>query len=288
MKKLKLPEKLITKIGHWLTRQRKPIHSYLCDFDRLSFEVRPGDVLLVEGRSHISSVIQAITLSPWSHAALYIGRIHDVDDPTMRKIIKKNYHNPGNKQLIIESQVGDGTFIREMRHYKHDHVRICRPQGLSREDAQQVISHAISHVGREYNLRHIFDLARLMFPWNIMPRRWRSIIFEHNALKPTQEICSLMIAEAFQSVNFPVLPVIRKANGGKLELIPRNPYLYTPSDFDYSPYFSIIKYPIFSLNQHAHYRELPWQHEKMSDDYDIIEAEQSNERPNPPKTKNND
>ena len=38
----------------------------------------------------------------------------------------------------------------------------------------------------------------------------------------------------------------------------RNFRLYTPPDFDYSPYFEIIKYPLLGLNDLAVYRQLPW------------------------------
>src|SRR4029453_17327108 len=37
--------------------------------------LEPGDVLLVEGNSHISGVIKYLTQSTWSHAALYVGPI---------------------------------------------------------------------------------------------------------------------------------------------------------------------------------------------------------------------
>lgn len=38
----------------------------------------------------------------------------------------------------------------------------------------------------------------------------------------------------------------------------RNPKLFTPKDFDYSPYFNIIKYPFIGLDELGIYRSLPW------------------------------
>src|SRR5215813_14870911 len=35
--------------------------------------LRPGDVLLVEGNTRVSSGIKYLTQSTWSHAALYVG-----------------------------------------------------------------------------------------------------------------------------------------------------------------------------------------------------------------------
>ncbi len=49
-------------------------------------------------------------------------------------------------------------------------------------------------------------------------------------------------------------------------MIRRNPKLYTPSDFDYSPYFDIIKYPMMPVTGYSIYRQLPWQENLMSND----------------------
>ncbi len=45
--------------------------------DALAATLRPGDVLLIEGNSHIAGVIKYLTQSTWSHAALYTGPIGD-------------------------------------------------------------------------------------------------------------------------------------------------------------------------------------------------------------------
>ena len=41
-------------------------------------------------------------------------------------------------------------------------------------------------------------------------------------------------------------------------MIPRNTRLFTPRDFDYSPYFDIIKCPHLDFGKMPSYRELPW------------------------------
>ena len=49
--------------------------------ENLYKEIQTGDVLLVEGRSELSRIIQLLTKSSWSHAALYVGdRLKDPDD----------------------------------------------------------------------------------------------------------------------------------------------------------------------------------------------------------------
>ncbi|MFG1489233.1 hypothetical protein ABMA58_08270, partial [Oceanospirillum sp. HFRX-1_2] len=161
-------------------------------------------------------------------------------------------------QLIVESELGMGTVVRDLASYKQDHIRICRPRGISHKDCQQMIHYAISQLGKEYDVRQILDLARFLFPWWIMPRRWRSSLFQHNAGKATKTVCSTMIAEAFGFIQFPILPLVKKSGDQGVQLFRRNPKLCAPRDFDYSPYFEIIKYPFMDFSDHADYRLLPW------------------------------
>jgi len=247
------------KITAWLIRDRAPVSSIpLSDFEQLSYEIKPCDVLLVEGRSRVSNVIKAITQSPWTHAALYIGRLNDIEDEYIRKNIEKHYKGDSNVPLILEALMGDGTIIVPLEKYHHDHIRLCRPKTLSRQDAVKVIAYTTRHLGCEYDVRQLLDLARFVFPYGIIPRRWRSSLFQHNAGAPTRTVCSSLIAAAFASVHFPILPVIQKSEHGDLKFYKRNFRLYTPPDFDYSPYFEIIKYPYLGLEELAIYRKLPW------------------------------
>ena len=41
----------------WLIKERKPRNSNLCDFDRMTKEVKTGDVLLVKGHSRVGAII---------------------------------------------------------------------------------------------------------------------------------------------------------------------------------------------------------------------------------------
>jgi hypothetical protein len=234
---------LIPKLSRFLTNEPPLTPSPLCDFEKMRFELRAADVILVEGKSRVSRIIRQVTQSSWTHAAIYIGRLYDIDDTELRMRIRKYYKGAPDEQLMIESMMGQGTVVSVISNYKNHNLRICRPRNLTREDAQKVIGFTINHLGMRYNWRHIFDLARFLFPWSILPRRWRSGLFAHNALKPTEEICSSLIARAFLIVHFPILPEIKK-NGSQITLVSRDPRLFTPKDFDYSPFFDIIKYAI--------------------------------------------
>ncbi len=252
--------RLSNLLTNWLTRDPEhPSESVLLlNFERLSYELRPGDVILVEGRSKVAEVIKMITQNPWTHAALYIGRLFEIEDETARETIGRHIDAEPDQQLIVETLLGEGTVIYPLDKYRNEHLRICRPNGLSPKDAQNVTRYAIERLGTNYDVRQILDLARFMFPYGILPRRWRSSLFSHNAGDPTRTVCSTMLAQAFQSVRFPLLPLAERTDHGKIHIYQRNPRLVTPSDFDYSPYFDIIKYPLFGLDDLAVYRHLPW------------------------------
>lgn len=243
---------------NWLTYEGDNPSVPLSDFDKLRYELRPGDVLLVEGRSNVAEIIKAVTQSIWTHSVLYIGRLHDIDDPDIRKRIEKYCSFEPDEQLIIESLLGYGTIVNTVDKYDGEHLRICRPSGLTRKDAQGVINYAVFQLGTDYNVRYVMDLARFMFPYWWIPKRWVSSLFEHNAGRPTKTVCSVMMAEAFASVHFPIRPVLYQDEQGNLVMYRRHTKLITPSDYDYSPYFEIIKYPILDLDDLALYRKLPW------------------------------
>ncbi len=268
MAEQKIAQKIMQVASSWLLKNEPPRHRHLCDFSQISEKVLPGDVLLVEGRSRASRIIKLMTQSPWSHAMLYIGRPHDISDPKMRELAQQQSQAAskatGSDQLVIESELGYGTIVSPLDKYKNDHIRILRPQGLSEEDSQQVISYAMGRIGSDYDIRHVIDLGRFLLPWHLFPSTWRSYLFEHGASKPTEDICSSMIAQAFQSIQFPILPLWTVDEEQHLALIEPNAHFFTPRDFDFSPYFSVIKYPIFPIDQKEYYHHLPWK-AKVSD-----------------------
>ncbi|HHM05151.1 MAG TPA: hypothetical protein ENJ19_05345 [Gammaproteobacteria bacterium] len=233
----------------------------MCDFDRLAFEIRPCDVLLVEGRSRVSDIIKNITQTAWTHSAIYIGRLSDIENPAVRALVAKHHDGDEQEQLLIEALLGQGTIVTPLRAYRHEHLRICRPRALSMQDAQRIVEYCAGHLGVDYDVRQLIDLARLLYPYAILPRRWRSTLFEHNAGIPTRTVCSSMIAAAFSHVHYPILPVVQRGDDGRLHLYKRNARLHTPRDFDYSPYFDIIKYPFLGFDDMAVYRQLPWNKE---------------------------
>lgn len=284
-------DKAVTKFVSWLTKEPPPSETPPYDFNRLKYELRPCDVLLIEGQSRVSNYVRAFTQSPWTHAAIYVGRLHDIEDNYLRKILATHMDKRENTRLVIEGLLGKGTVVTPLSAYRHQHIRICRPIGLSPTDAEEVIAFAIKSLGKPYNVRQLLDMARFLLPWSILPRRYRSSLFNTPSGEPESGICSSMIAEAFNNVHFPILPVMKKSDPDieddeeNIELVKRHPHLYTPKDFDYSPYFEIIKYPFFNPEQQTpYYRRLPWTREGIlshddgiiKDHYETTEPKENN------------
>lgn len=268
----------------WLTREGPPHEILQSDFNRLSDSLLPGDVILVEGRTRIAGVIRLVTQSSWTHAALYIGRLQEIQDPSLRCLVAAYYRADQGEQLLIEALLGEGTQVSPLAKYRGEHLRTCRPRGLCPDDAQRVIAHAIRRLGSDYDVRQLVDLARFLLPWGILPRRWRSSLFEHRAGETTRTLCSGLIAEAFSAVDFPILPFVERQEDGSLRFFRRNPRLFTPKDFDYSPYFDIIKHPILRLDDPGVYRRLSWSPSALvySDSAPVYRAALNTARANPP------
>jgi hypothetical protein len=203
----------------------------------LKAALRPGDVLLIEGNTRISTAIKYLTQSTWSHAAFCIG---DALGPP----------KPGeDARILIEADLREGVRAVPVGAYAGMHTRICRPVGLSQEDLRKVIDFAVSHIGGQYDLKNVFDLARYLLPTPPVPVRWRRRMLAFGSGDPTRAICSTLIAEAFQSVHYPILPEVTFVHDGEPDcndcyhevMHIRHYSLFTPRDFDISPYFDVVK-----------------------------------------------
>ncbi len=233
---------ILRKIGHqlsiYLTKPRRgPADLATSDPELLVRCLQPGDVLLIDTNSRAGGVIKFLTQSGWSHAALYLGP---------EKTLNSNWD--GSK-VLLEVDVAEGVRLVTLSEYAHLHTRICRPVGLSAATIDQVLNYAMDRLGHSYDLKNIFDLARYLVVPTPVPSRWRRSLLAFGSGDPTRAICSSLIAQAFQSVHYPILPNIRyqkslDRNGQafrKQILKIRHHSLFVPRDFDVSPYFQIIK-----------------------------------------------
>ncbi len=219
----------------------------------LAVNLKPGDILLVEGDTRIASVIKYLTQSTWSHAAMYVGPIAG------------RFEDDGEPHVLIEAYVGEGVISAPLSKYRNFHTRICRAVGLTCEDRERVVAYMIERIGLEYDLKNILDLMRFLFPIPV-PVRWRRRMISLGSGSPTRAICSTLIAQAFESVRYPILPKVERvartgeqrvrSRGARQEILHiRHHSLYTPRDFDISPYFSVVK-P--TIQRGFNYKKLTW------------------------------
>ena len=200
--------------------------------------LKPGDILLIEGNSRLSAVIKYLTQSTWSHAALYVGERPGDVSPS------------GEPNVLLEAEAETGVITAPLSKYVHFHTRICRPVGVDDANMQKVIDYALARVGTAYDTQRIVDLARYMFPYPPVPVWFRRRMLSLGCGDPTRLICSTLIAQAFASINYPILPERASINGKTYGIAPyvqdeiehiRTYELYTPRDFDVSPFFAIVK-----------------------------------------------
>jgi hypothetical protein len=206
------------------------------DIGMLAAALKPGDVILVEGTSRVSTAIKYLTQSTWSHAALYVG---DMPGRAVNGVVP----------CVVEADISEGVRAVPLASFEHLHCRICRPIGLNAIEVSAVCQFAIDRLGQAYDLKNVFDLARYLFPTPPVPVRWRRQMLSLGSGDPTRAICSTLIAKAFQSVRYPILPRIETLSLNDPDchdcieqvLHVRHHSLFAPRDFDVSPYFDVVK-----------------------------------------------
>lgn len=234
--------RIVTRLGYRLARYlNQPIPRYepfaITDPQRLVAALMPADVVLVEGNRRVSTAIKYLTQSTWSHAALYVGDFRGIGSPV-------------DAPTLIEADIERGVVAAPLTSLAGVNTRVCRPVGLDPSDRQRVCRYAIERLGLRYDLKNLIDLARYLLPVPPVPVHWRRRMLALGSGEPTRAICSTLIAQAFQSIRYPILPRIENrtlsttdASGYAVrELLHIRHYsLFTPRDFDISPYFRIIK-----------------------------------------------
>jgi hypothetical protein len=245
-------DRALDRIGHRLAAKlNAPGSGYKpftpSDTETLCRVMQPGDVLLVEGGERVSTAIKYLTQSTWSHAALFVGS--HLPDPGPA----------GERHQLVEVNLGHGCVSAPVAKYASHNTRICRAVGLTEEERTAVVQFMIARIGLKYDLRNIFDLARYFLPTPPVPVRWRRRMIGLGSGDPTRAICSSLIARAFQSVRYPILPDVTRSEGseaGRAEILHiRHHSLFAPRDFDLSPYFEIVKPHIAGGFDH---RSLTW------------------------------
>lgn len=250
------------------TLLNKPLKHYhrldVIDEDEYRTLLRPGDVILVEGDRRLSAAIKYLTQSTWSHACIYIGGI---------------LHTKGGKDRLelIEADIEHGVIAVPLSKYINHNTRIARPIGLSRSDRKKLLEFVVAHLGHRYDLKNVTDLLRYLLPQPPVPGRFRRRLLAFGSGDPTRAICSTLLAQAFQSIRYPILPrrgfqcVTDASEVTDEEILRARHYSqFTPRDFDLSPYFAIIK-P--TIERKFDYKKLKWQRDQVEEPPDGVIAD---------------
>jgi hypothetical protein len=259
------------------TRPRRHYRHFVYnDPQKLKARIEPGDVLLVDGDQRVSEAVKYLTQSTWSHSALFIGdAMLRRDEATRRETLRR--FGRESRHLVVEALVEKGVIVSPLVKYVDFNVRICRPIALTAADRQKVIDYVLSRLGYTYDRRNFLDLTRYLLPFHLIPPRLREEALHFGGGVATETICSTLLAEAFGSVRFPILPMparrlpetlgerlrqrvlgrpTRRAWSGLWRA--RHPTLCVPRDFDLSPYFEIVKFGARELDEFD-YRKLRWE-----------------------------
>jgi hypothetical protein len=269
---------VMSRLGQGLAKfLTKPTAYYktfsVLNTEQLHANLRLGDLILVEGNSRISSAIKYLTQSTWSHVCIFIGQ------------------QPG-LYPILEADLVEGVITVPLDKYDGFNLRICRPVNLTAEDTTTLLSFVIERIGHQYDTKNIFDLMRYLLPTPPVPQGFRRSLLAFGSGDPTKAICSTLIAQAFQSIAYPILPmqidsgaqknlgvskldnpnrIIKQHNDSKettsinfkkviqlkdKQLLAKRHFShFTPRDFDLSPYFEVVK-P--TLTAGFNYQDIQW------------------------------
>ena len=159
-------------------------------FARLSLvsraSLKPGDVLVSTEDATISTVIRALSGSPYSHAALYIGD---------GKIIDAT--GPGVKTRNLSDLAEPAT-----------RVGVIRAVGLSAAQERQIVETAKSLVGRKYNTTGLVTgvIAEFSPAYQLYRRFWGSGRYGMAGLVGGGYFCSELVIKAYKSAGVTLSP----------------------------------------------------------------------------------
>lgn len=250
-----------SSIIHWLYNTKKRHGVNWCSFDHAAQILSPADIVLIDGTAPADNRIKAITGSNWSQVLLYLGRLHDIKDPTLRATASDFTPCQSNTQLLLKVDLVHGVHLITLSQLQESQLRICRPRGLNDDEKQTIIRYALSRL--ESHKKHAWwpAIRLLLVPWALLPRGWRKPVFKLLSGRRLRRSVGGTIGDAFSFIQFPILPLVKQDSDGKTKLYRPYPMVFYPSDFDLSPYFDVIKYSFADQIDGKGLRLLPWKGE---------------------------
>ncbi len=209
--------KLLDAVVSLLTKPGSPVHGADApNIAALKESLRASDVILVSGTSRISHVVKVLTVSPWSHVVLYVGDRRELLTAEEKSEWTHLFGEESLKHLVIDADPLHKVHLRPLDDYHKYMLRHCRPDALTKEDRKKVVDHALGQLKKHYDVGHII---RLMFffatPWELFPQGVRRFVTDFS-LSEQDTICSRVLAEAFESVGYPIRPTYIQYGQGSL------------------------------------------------------------------------
>ena len=208
--------RLIAALARYLAQPVKHYNpSTIGDLQSLAAALRPGDVLLTEGKTRIAALVRRVTGSTWSHVSMYVGPLDDGPDP----------------RCIVEADIAAGVRAVPLSEFEGQRVRALRPARVRDTDRRRIADWVVSRIGAEYDIAHAWSLARrlLGLAW---PRRSPPAQATQGAAR---FICSSLLAQAFVLVGSPIAPAhgVRDAATADYRYV-------TPRDFESASVFEVV------------------------------------------------
>jgi len=219
-------------VGPLLRAALKPLASYLnqpcgasapavaTNLDLLARALAPGDVILVEGNTRFASLVRVLTQSTWSHVAMFVGPLESTPDPV----------------CLVEADVERGVRTLPLSELRGMNARAVRARGLDAHACAEVCRRVLARVGQMYDVDCAVELARSL--WSIRRGQSRGRPDPEPVVTAERAICSTLLAQAFEAVGHPILPAVAQDRSA-----PPRARVYTPRDFDLSPFFAVVPAP---------------------------------------------
>ena len=142
--------------------------------------MKPGDIILERRNWFLSN---AFLPGFWPHAALYVGRIEDLqrlgiaDDPRLEAHLEDYLESAsdGRDHTVIES-VSEGVIFSSLTHSMHaDYVAVLRPR-LSEQEIGEAILRAFRHHGKPYDFEFDFFTADKLVCTELVYRAYEGML----------------------------------------------------------------------------------------------------------------
>jgi hypothetical protein len=188
--------------------RRQPA-SAMTDVRVLAPKLRPGDVLLTDGKTRAAALVRRVTRSPWAHVSMYVGPLEEGPEP----------------RCVVEADMAAGVRAVPLSELDDQQIRVLRATFLTDCERRRLAKWVINRIGDGYDLALALALARRLLLLSL-PLAARQVP-DSMAEGTRHFICSSLLVQAFMLV------------GHQISTEPRH---ITPRDFDGAAGFEVMRF----------------------------------------------